>query len=150
MGLKFLTWCSVAQSVCQQAFSLLAIPCLMPPSFHYGDIIMGTMASQITSLTTVYSTFYSDADKRKHRSSTSMAFGRGIHLGPVNSPHKWPVTRKMFPFDNVIMLNPGLTRRRQLVSFWFKITSMCQSIKIQTTNICMINCIHDTNNEGRK
>ena len=29
---------------------------------------------------------------------------RGIHRGPVNSPHKWPVTRKMFPFDDVIML----------------------------------------------
>ena len=28
---------------------------------------------------------------------------RGIHRGPVNSPHKWPVTRKMFPFDDVIM-----------------------------------------------
>ena len=27
----------------------------------------------------------------------------GIHRGPVNSPHKWPVTRKMFPFDDVIM-----------------------------------------------
>ena len=29
---------------------------------------------------------------------------RGIHRGPVNSPHKWPVTRKMFPFDEVIMI----------------------------------------------
>ena len=28
---------------------------------------------------------------------------RGIHRGPVNSPHKRPVTRKMFPFDDVIM-----------------------------------------------
>ena len=28
----------------------------------------------------------------------------GIHRGPVNSPHKWPVTRKMFPFDDVIMI----------------------------------------------
>ena len=27
----------------------------------------------------------------------------GIHRGPVNSPHKGPVTRKMFPFDDVIM-----------------------------------------------
>ena len=33
-----------------------------------------------------------------------MAFVQGIHWGPVNSPHKWPVTRKMFPFDDVIML----------------------------------------------
>ena len=65
---------------------------------------MGAIASQITSLTIVYSTVYSDADQRKHQSSASMAFVRGIHQGPVNSPHKWPVKRKMFPFDDVIMV----------------------------------------------
>ena len=70
---------------------------------HYGDVIMDTMASQITSLTIVYSTVYSGADERKHQSSASLAFVRGIHRGPVNSPHKWPFTRKMFPFDDVIM-----------------------------------------------
>ena len=70
---------------------------------HYGDVIMGTIASQITSLTIVYSTIYSDANQRKHQSSASLAFVRGSHRGPVNSPHKWPVTRKMFPFDDVIM-----------------------------------------------
>ena len=70
---------------------------------HYGDVIMGAIASQITSLTIVYSTVYSDADQRKHQSSASLAFLQGIHRGPVNSPHKWPVTRKMFPFDDVIM-----------------------------------------------
>ena len=64
---------------------------------------MGMIAPQITSLTTVYSTDYSDADQRKHQSSASLAFVRGIHRGPVNSPHKWPVTRKMFPFDDGIM-----------------------------------------------
>ena len=64
---------------------------------------MGTIASQITSLTIVYSTVYSDADQSKHHSSASLAFVWGIHRGPVNSPHKWPVTRKMFPFDDVIM-----------------------------------------------
>ena len=56
-----------------------------------------------TSLTIVYLTVYSGADQRKHQSSTSLAFERGIHRSPVNSPHKWPVTRKMFPFDDVIM-----------------------------------------------
>ena len=56
----------------------------------------GMMASQITSLTIVYSTVYSGADQRKHQSSASLAFVRGIHQGAVNSPHKWPVTRKMF------------------------------------------------------
>ena len=71
---------------------------------HNDDVIMGTMASQITSLTIVYSTVYSGADQSKHQSSASLAFVRGIHRGPVNSPHKWPVTRKMFPFDDVIQL----------------------------------------------
>ena len=66
---------------------------------------MSSMASQITSLTIVYSTVYSGADHRKHHSSAPLAFVRGIHRGPVNSPHKWPVTRKMFPFDEVIMIN---------------------------------------------
>ena len=72
--------------------------------WHYRDVIMGEIASQITSLKIVYSTVYSDADQRKHQSSASLAFVRAIHRGPVNSPHKWPVTRKMFPFDDVIMV----------------------------------------------
>ena len=72
-------------------------------AFHYGDVIMGEMASQIISLVIVYSTVYSDADQSKHQSSASLAFVWGIHRGPVNSPHKWLVTRKMFPFDDVIM-----------------------------------------------
>ena len=46
---------------------------------------------------------YLDADQRKHQSSASLAFVWGIHRGPVNSPQKWPVARKMFPFDGVIM-----------------------------------------------
>ena len=70
---------------------------------HYCDVSMGAVASQITSLTIVYSTVYSDTDQRKHQSSTSVAFVQGIHRGPVNSPHKRPVTRKMFTFDDVIM-----------------------------------------------
>ena len=64
---------------------------------------MNAMTSQTTSLPIVYSTVYSGADQRKHQSSVSLAFVRGIHRWPVNSPHKWPVTRKMFPFDDVIM-----------------------------------------------
>ena len=50
------------------------------------------------------STVYWGADQRNHQSSVSLAFVRGIHRRPVNSPHKWPVTRKMLPFDDVIML----------------------------------------------
>ena len=64
---------------------------------------MRAMASQITGFPIVYSTVCSGPDQRKHQSSASLAFVRGIHRWPVNSPHKWPVTRKMFPFDDVIM-----------------------------------------------
>ena len=64
---------------------------------------MSAIASQITSLTIVYSTVYPGADQSKHQSSASLASVWGIHRGPVNSPHKWPVTRKIFPFDDVII-----------------------------------------------
>ena len=64
---------------------------------------MSTMASQITSLTIVHSTVYSDVDQRKYLSSASPAFVEGIHRWLAYSPHKWPMTRKMFPFDDVIM-----------------------------------------------
>ena len=71
---------------------------------HYDDVIMGAIASQITSLTIVYSIVYAGTDQRKHQSSASLAFVRGIHRGPVNSPHKGPVTRRMFPFDDAVMV----------------------------------------------
>ena len=75
---------------------------------HYSDVIMSTVASQISSLTIVNSLVYSGADQRKHQSSASLAFVRGIHRWPVNSPHKWPVTREMFPIDDVIMMTREL------------------------------------------
>ena len=77
---------------------------------HYSDIIMSTMASQITGVSIVYSTVCSGATQRKHQRSTSLAFVRGIHRWPVDSSHKIPVTRKMFPFGDVIMITPkGMT-----------------------------------------
>ena len=96
-------------------------------SHHYNDVIMSAIASQITSLTIVYSTVYPGADQSKHQSSASLAFVWGIHRGPVNSPHKWPVTRKLFPFDDVIMQSLSPTDYRVLslridpyliVSYW--------------------------------
>ena len=71
---------------------------------HYSDAIMSAMASQITGVPIVFSTVCSGADQRKNQSFASLAFVRGIHRWPVNSPHKGPVTRKMFPFDDVIMV----------------------------------------------
>ena len=79
-----------------------------PINSHYNDVIMGGMASQITSLTIVYSTVCSwtvcsGIDQRKHQSSAPLAFVRGIHRWPVNSLHKGQVTWKMFLFDDAIM-----------------------------------------------
>ena len=65
------------------------------------------MAPQITSVSIVYSTVCSNADRRKHQSSASLAFVRRIHRWPVNSPHNGPVTRKMFPFDVIMAYHPG-------------------------------------------
>ena len=59
---------------------------------------MGAVASQITSFSIVCSTVRSGAGQRKHYSSASLAFGRGIHWWPVNSPHKGPVTLLCFHF----------------------------------------------------
>ena len=71
---------------------------------YYNDVTMSAMASQITSSFIVCSTVCSGADQRKHQSSVPLAFVKGIHRWPVDSPHKGPVTRKMFLFDDVIML----------------------------------------------
>ena len=72
---------------------------------HYSDVTMRVMASQITSVSVVYSTVCPGADQRKHQSSTSLVLVRGIRRLPVNSPHKGPVTRKLLPFDDVIMMD---------------------------------------------
>ena len=50
-----------------------------PYSWHYDDVTMGAIASQITSLAIVYSAVYSDADQRKHEGSASLAIVWGIH-----------------------------------------------------------------------
>ena len=89
---------------------------------HNNDVIMSTMTSQITSLTIVYSTVYSGADQRKYHRSASLAFARGIHRSPVNSPHKGPVTRKKFRFDYVrhVVIRPEYDRsipHRQILGF---------------------------------
>ena len=74
-------------------------------SYHYDDVIMSAMASQITSPTFVYSSVYSGTVQRKHQTFASLAFVKEIHRWPVNPPHKWLVTRKMFPYDYVIVLD---------------------------------------------
>ena len=75
-------------------------------SYHYNDVIKSVMASQITGLTIVFSTFNSGTDQRKQHSSAPLTFVREIHQWPVNSLVKGPVTWKMFPFDDLIMQLP--------------------------------------------
>ena len=94
-------------------------------------VIMSPMASQITSLTIVYSHFFfSGTDQRKHQSSASLAFVRGIHRWPVNSPHKGPVKRTMFPFDDVIMLCSVENWRKS----WRSVTFVCYSSILNHVN----------------
>ena len=93
---------------------------------------MGTIASQITSLTISYSIVYSDADK-KNQSSASLAF--------VNSPHKWPVTRKMFLFDDVIMAIPQPSPSF-VATFYVTTDVLDANVWGQVTHICVINIDH--------
>ena len=81
--------------------SAAGVASLEAKTSHYMEVIMSAVVSKIISLTIVYSTVYSGADQRKHQSSASLAFVRGIHRPPVNSLHQ----RKMFPFDDVIMVS---------------------------------------------
>ena len=85
----------VSSSICHHD----CLSCLI-----FRDVIMSLMASQITGVLVVYSTVCSGADQRKHQSSASLGSTRGILQWPVNSPHKGPVTRKMFPLDDVIVM----------------------------------------------
>ena len=71
--------------------------------YHCSDFIMSAMASQITIVSIVCSTACSCVYQRKHQSSASLAFARGINWSPVDSPHKGPVARNMFSIDDAIM-----------------------------------------------
>ena len=78
------------------------------PIPHYIDVIVTTMAYQITSLTVVYSTVYSDADRRKHQSSASLAL-----CGEFTGTGEFPAQRVSYaekfsiwwrhPFDDLIL-----------------------------------------------
>ena len=70
---------------------------------HYGDVIMGTIAPQIISLTIIYSTVYSGADQRKIKAPRHWTLC-GEFTGDHEFPVQGPVTRKMCSFDDVIML----------------------------------------------
>ena len=82
---------------------------------HDNGVIMSATASQITGVTIVCLIVCSVADQREHQSSVSLAFVWGIHRWPVYSPHKGPVTRKIFPFDDVIV------RKRDFARFGYPV-----------------------------
>ena len=101
------------------------IPCRR---YHYSDAIMSAMVSQITGISVVYSSVCSDADQRKCQRSASLAFVRGIRRSPEDSPHKGSVTRKMFPFDDVIMITRNFKNFRWILPFCMK--SICYKSKV--------------------
>ena len=84
-----------------------------PKKYHYSDVIMGVMASWITGVSIVYSNVSSGADQRKHQSSASLAL----------------VTRKLFPFDDVIMIY------RVLV--WFGFDGLISSTRYMVTSLSL-------------
>ena len=88
-------------------------------TYHNSDVIMSPMASQITSITIVYSTVYSGVDERKHQFRVT-DFVKGIHRWPINSPHKGPVTRKCFHLVTSSYFM-GYTIQRRNVDITFQI-----------------------------
>ena len=126
--------------------------CLCP---HYGDVIMTTIASQITSLTGVYSIVYSDADQGKHQSSASLAFVWGIHRdrwiprtkGQLRGKCFHLMTSSCFGITSPIMKRPGRIRasRSQLLFrtddmivakhfMWYAVISAYQNNSFAGTN----------------
>ena len=107
---------------------------------HCSYVVMSTMVSQITSVSIVCSFVCSVADHRKHQSSAPLAFVRGIHRWPVNSPHNWPVTRKMFPFDDAIMTSESNAGKElyTLVSCLWRQYFVQQQQHQHQCNLCII------------
>ena len=76
---------------------------------HYGCVIMSAMASQITGISIVYTTvcLFRRRSKETPKLPVTGLCG-GMHRWPVNSSHQRPVTRKIFPFDDVIIVPYGI------------------------------------------
>ena len=117
---KWASWRILTFLVCQLIFC------------HYCDVIISAVASQITSFSTVCSAVCSDAHQTKHQSSAFLAFVRGIHWWPVDSPHKGTVTRKMFPFDDVIMATKSVPR-----VFRANVQRTCNVTEIKVTEMLL-------------
>ena len=72
--------------------------------WHYNGVIMGAMASKITTRDSLLNRIFRRRSKKAWKHRVTGLCG-GIHRWPVNSTHTWPVTRKMLPFDDVIMIS---------------------------------------------
>ena len=80
----------------------------------------------------------------------SLAFVRAIHRWPVNSRHKWPVTRKMFPFDDAIMIILSLSMLncikdyKRYVHFLNRVWDFAWSKSTKSTleQQCMLSVLH--------
>ena len=103
-GVAGLTCWVVTQQV-REANPWATLYCLLP--HHYSDVIMSAMASQINDVSIILTRL---CRRRSKKISKLRVTGlcEGIHRSPVNSPHKGSVTRKIFPFDDVIMTEIGM------------------------------------------
>ena len=83
---------------------------------RYSNVIMSEIVSQISGVSIVYSIICSGADQRKHQSSASLAFVKGIHRSTVDSSHKGPVTRTRFHLmtSSCVMKTTARTARSNL------------------------------------
>ena len=75
---------------------------ILETRLHYSDVTMSAMASHITGVSMVCSAVV-QLQIKENIQAPPLAFLRRIHWSPVDSPHKGPVRRKTFPFDDVIM-----------------------------------------------
>ena len=73
-------------------------------SWLYSDIIMGDSIWNHQPHNCLLSRLFRGRSKKTSKLHVTGLCVRNSR-GPVNSPHKWPVTRKMFPFDDIIMIN---------------------------------------------
>ena len=94
----------INRNCCEPDHSYVELSPKPEPSagLHCSDVILSTMGFQITGASIVCS----GTDQRKHQSSASLAFVRGIQWSPVDYPHKWPVTRKCFHLKTLSCVEP--------------------------------------------
>ena len=128
-------------------------------NYHYDDVKMGAIASQIISLTIVYSTVYSDPDQRKHQRSASLAFVRGIHRDRWIPRTKGQLRGKCFHlmtsscctgscyFDKFRYIHWWQIRQRDnisipLVNGYVPIVSLLYRKYMSSMNLVLINTFH--------